>query len=87
MGFICAIFLSIGQGAVALLLWRWFVVPPFNAPRLNLGYAIGICMLAELLTWQTPNPNEGRTLEHILYYQVVGTLTILAFGWVAHFFV
>lgn len=40
------------NGWALAVLWRWFLLPAFDLPALSIGYAIGLSVIASLLTYQ-----------------------------------
>ncbi len=63
MGIICLFF----KGYVLSVLWKWFIVPLFNVPKLKLAAAIGIVAIATILTHQyLSNPYEEMFIVAII---------------------
>lgn len=42
---------AVWKGFVLSVMWGWFVVPYFQLPPLTIPLAIGISMIASMLTW------------------------------------
>jgi hypothetical protein len=55
-------------------LWGWFIVPAFHLPELGLVNAVGLGLLASLMTKEHPEPREKMTLAESLG---VGAVKIL----------
>jgi hypothetical protein len=47
------------EGWVLAILWGWFVVPVFGLPALSVPVAIGLCLIASVLT----NHKTGKEAE------------------------
>jgi hypothetical protein len=68
------------EGWVLSVMWRWFIVP-LGAPVISIPAAIGIALLAGMLTHQTRNPDEVEW-EHLLSSALIAPPFILLVGWV-----
>lgn len=82
---------SIFNGYVLNVLWRWFVVPTFDAPQLGIVPAIGVAMVVNYLVRQTHDcvKEEKGFGEKIAEGTVIAIVTpslALFFGWIVHLF-
>jgi hypothetical protein len=72
------------NGAVLVMLWRWFITP-FGAPPLGLAHAIGIAMTVHYLTRTTDLAEIEE--EHRWWARpassVLAGLIALGIGWLA----
>ena len=81
-------------GYVVATLWKWFVVPTFAAPALGIVPAIGISLIARLLTFDagqyTDSEHEKvRPIEAFAYHIYMGigvSVACLVIGWILHLF-
>lgn len=64
---------SIWRGYVLSVLWKWFVVAHFGLPLITIPVAIGISLLASMLTHQHTNTGKDNKepLEQLLYIFVM----------------
>lgn len=79
------------HGWVLSILWRWFMVPTFHLPTLQIPAAIGISLVVELITYHHVDAepkNESATDKMFgqLSMMLFLPLYVLAFGWVVHKF-
>lgn len=78
------------HGVVLKVLWGWFLVPLFGLIPLNLSGAIGICMIARLLTSGYREDKKSESQQELLRrvsYMLSTPLVALAIGWITHFFI
>lgn len=85
------VFGPIINGYVLSVLWRWFIVPTFDAPALGVVSAIGVAMVVSYLTYQTHDcKKEKKSLSNIIKEgaNVIAWKASLAlfFGWIVHLF-
>lgn len=86
------VILSFGfNGYTLSVLWGWFIVPIFSAPKLAIVPAIGIAIVANHLTYQLHNYKEEEQGldDKIIDNSVVVILKssiALFFGWIVHLF-
>lgn len=90
--FLVTIVLSaLWSGYVLSVLWRWFVVPPFGAPALSVGYAIGIASVVGYLTQPYKSNADDKTRSALLAEGVavaaIKPAFALLFGWVVTLFI
>lgn len=83
--------LYIINGVVLKLLWVWFVVPTFGLPALTLPVAIGVMLIANVLTsHHTPLPkNEGKMTKMLIgmtFHNLAMPAIALVGGFIAHLF-
>jgi multisubunit Na+/H+ antiporter MnhB subunit len=73
------------EGWVLSVMWKWFAVPLFGLPRLNIGECIGIAMICSLLTHQyQPTPKDQKSADRwtaVLRLFVTGGIVLLV-GWI-----
>jgi hypothetical protein len=64
VGIFAFVISSIVQGYVLVILWGWFVMPFFSAPKLSIPIAIGLTIVGKYFTHQY-NPSDANRLEKI----------------------
>lgn len=82
------------NGWVLSILWRWFIVPTFNLPHLQVVPAMGIAVVVSHLTGHGGRSNSqdddeeslGETVVKNVFYSVITSFLALFVGWVIHFF-
>lgn len=83
--FIVAVIIN---GWALSVLWGWFVSPLFHLPPLSIPYAIGICLIVNHLTKQTPKENNDKkdTNERIadIIAILINPLISVLFGWIVY---
>lgn len=83
-GFVAAVVVSVSiRGYVVESLWRWFVSAPFGVREINIPLAIGIAMLASMMSGSESKNNEKDMPMKDICAEwaarcVVGPLAILA---------
>ena len=81
---------SIFNGYALSVLWGWFVVPIFGAPRLSIVPAIGIAMVVGYLTHQIETRRDeegfGRQMAKSTALAILKPAFTLFFGWIVHLF-
>lgn len=84
---------SIIGGWVLSVMWEWFIVPTFDAPRLSIPVAIGISMVAGMLTHQRAksvddkSSNTSSVVSELLSITVITPLLTLFVAWIVYQFV
>ena len=79
---------SVWRGYVLSVLWGWFVIPVFEAPRLTTVGAIGLSLIASFLTYQSnaaKKRDDDALIEALAVAAVVPAMA-LTMGWVVHLF-
>lgn len=77
---------------VFICLWEWFIVASFGATMINIPTAIGITLIAGMLTQHstkttTNDKKDPSTLiGELVGIAMVGPLLVLFFGWIAKSF-
>jgi hypothetical protein len=80
------------SGYVLSMLWGWFVVPTFGAPKLGMVPAIGIVLVVSYLTHQNnlsksdEGPGVGKEFARSVTNSIGISATALLLGWIIHFF-
>lgn len=73
--------LTLLRGAVAVILWHWFVVPLFPVPYLNVGQMIGLSVVVTFLTYQydaRKRDDEDKPIgERFTELAIVGVATYM----------
>lgn len=85
---------AVANGLVLSQLWDWFVVETFNVPGINAFQAIGISLIAGMLT-KGSTSRESDEEEHSVWYSlslafalaIVSPLFALFVGWTIYQFV
>lgn len=76
------------RGLVLMALWKWFLVPAFALPLLTEMTAIGISIIATLLTYRPNFSDHGRRTSLQEFYEFAAELFFPALflfsGWVLH---
>lgn len=88
LSFIFFLPLSMYQGWVFNVLWKWFLVP-FGLPVFNLWQSIGIMIVLSYATKSTNLKNDQDAFDHFiesLSISLFRPATILISGWIIHFF-
>lgn len=90
---VAAMLLSIPlRGLTLVVLWRWFLVPPFGLPDLSIPYALGLSLLVNTLIvqrvdWkQAGKKTKGELIAEAVYPWVQCGLVLLV-GWIVLQFV
>ena len=79
---------SLIDGWALATMWRWFVVPIFHLPALGLAYAIGIGLVASLLTHQDKGkPDPSDTWYRPVTSALMRPLVTLGIAWIVRLFV
>lgn len=80
------------SGLVSSILWGWFLVPVFHAPKLGIISAVGVCFTLRVMLGT--NSSSGYKAEsadqlfiHMVLYGLGYPLLILFVGWIIHLFV
>lgn len=83
LGLLVVAYFALANGYVLSVFWGWYIAPTFDLPALDLVHAIGIGILAGLLTAK-PGGNDGGK-ERSLLKDVLPFLNpwiALALGWI-----
>ena len=88
---VTAVLSTLWNGYVLSVLWRWFVVPPFGAPALSIGYAIGIALVVGHLTQPHEPPKTDEKEWKELFAKSVASAAVkpaiaLFVGWIVTLF-
>ncbi len=80
------------SGWILSVLWGWFIIPVFHLPALTIPYAIGISIVAGLLTHQyqdrnTKNKSAEERITDVLMVSIIDPLLVLVIAWVVKLFV
>jgi uncharacterized membrane protein len=68
------------NGYVLATVWAWHVVPVFHAPELSIQHAIGLAMMATLVTFRA---RAGKpSIADIIEYAFVHPLLVLLIAYV-----
>jgi hypothetical protein len=79
---------SIMYGWAISILWRWFVVPLFDAPNLSILEAIGLSLTIGVFTTRyrdTPNSKSNTIADitaSIIAYSIINPVVIVIIGYV-----
>ena len=68
------------KGYVLSVLWGWFIVPVFGLPALSIPFAIGVCIVVGLLTFQ--HHEEKRSFGQLIPLSFLLPATALLCGWI-----
>lgn len=76
------IFAKVSKGYALSILWAWFVITKFGAPKLNIAEAIGLCVVVDLMLLrqslnQPDKSIEDRMLDQFLISIVVVPMILL----------
>lgn len=75
--------LCVWEGFAIKVLWGWFLVPQFGFPPIGIAHAVGISVLAGLLTHQAAsNAGSDERTAQVLAYAAVSPLAALLVGWI-----
>ena len=82
---------SIMNGWVLSIMWGWFVVPLFGVPVLKVAPAIGVALVAKMLTHQSSSKSNEKkdTSETVgeLIAAFLSPMVTLLIGWIVLQFV
>jgi hypothetical protein len=78
--------LAIWRGFVLTQLWTWFIVPTFNAPRLSIAVAIGICLVVGMFSHKQYNEDEKEDTTKTLVNAFLSPLITLLIGYIVTLF-
>lgn len=84
-GIVLGLSLRILDGWVLTYLWTWFMLPLGMKP-LNIPIAIGIAMVAGMLTSRSSSSSKDEKKGMILLGHVLGSLLTLLMGYIVHQF-
>jgi hypothetical protein len=85
------------NGYVLCVLWGWFIVPTFGLPRLSIPAALGVALVASVLTYQGHHSDtdedaaEGRrpaAQKYLspIFESILRPLVLLLYGYIIHRF-
>jgi hypothetical protein len=88
---VIVVFSSVVNGFVLTILWKWFVIPVFSLPALNIPQAIGISMVIAFLTHQrVKNKDDNKEVFELwlslFFYSVFYPLLVLGISWIVQLF-
>lgn len=88
---IAAIVISaIMNGWALSVTWAWFIVPVFGLPTLTVVQAIGVALVAAILTHQSQESNKEKEIPEltgeIISRSVLVPLATVGLGWIIHSF-
>lgn len=64
------------------MLWGWFIVPIFKAPALSIVQAIGVALIATLLTSHLqPKTNKSKDFTDLVGKAIVYPIITVCIGW------
>jgi hypothetical protein len=69
-----------------MLLWSWFVVPPFGLHPLTAMQALGLGLCVRVFASYTPPTKDTSTWTDAMVRAIVVPLVHLLLGWVVHLF-
>jgi hypothetical protein len=69
------------RGFVFYKLWSWFLTP-LGLPEIGLAHAIGVGLVITYMTHQIMPADEKDRSGERLAYTLIGTLLVLAIGWI-----
>lgn len=81
----------LAKGVTLLLLWNWFVSDPLGIPALNLPEALGMTLIAVILTGRyeewTADPEKfvDKAKDSIVFW-IMAFIVISILGWIFHLF-
>lgn len=65
------------RGVVLLQLWKWFIIPQFDVEPLTMPIALGISVIAGLLTHQNIGGKETDITTDLLMNLMTSLLSLL----------
>ena len=75
------------NGLVFAILWDWFVVTSFNAPRLSIPVAIGLGIITRMAV-QIPSSKKDETpASETIAVTLFSPFVTLGFAWIVYQFV
>ncbi len=81
---------SVWSGYAFSILWEWFVVSAFNAPKIDIPTAIGLALITSFLTHQASKEEKGREFSDILtegvFTGILKPAFVLFAGWIITLF-
>ena len=83
---------SIMNGWVLSVMWGWFVVPLFGVPVLKVAPAIGVALVAKMLTHQSSSKSNEKkdtseTVGELIAAAFLSPMVTLLIGWIVLQFV
>lgn len=77
--------LTLLNGWALMWLWAWFITPTFSVTTISLAQAIGISLLADLLTAQHI-PRNDNEMEEFYFFSFFMPVFIIVLGFLVHLF-
>jgi hypothetical protein len=89
--FVVVIAVASVHGLALSMLWKWFVVPLFHAPRMSVIAGIGCMLIVDLVTFRMdkyahPDSDYPEDIRYVFATGILPAILFLAAGWAAHFF-
>ncbi len=82
------VLMYIVNGLALKFLWGWFMAKKFELPQLSVPEAIGIILVASLLSHQfIPKKVDKETITELYGFNFGMPCVVFVFGWIAHFFI
>lgn len=83
---------SVMNGWVLSILWGWFISPIFNVPNISVLAAIGLSLVAGMLTTSNSSDGEKRKdttdlIATVLSRAVISPLLTLFIGYIVNVFI
>jgi hypothetical protein len=75
--------ITLWEAFVLMVLWGWFIVP-LGVKAVGMAHAIGLTLIASLLTHQAPSDLDDRDrISKSMRWSIAGPAIALVVGWVA----
>lgn len=84
--FVLLVLAGIWKGYVLTILWKWFISPIFGLPALSIPVALGVVLVAQMLTYNYVKGEEKEQVELIIFWLVFPAVT-LVYGWILTWFI
>lgn len=76
------------NGWTLTILWKWFIVPSFDARPLAVPYAMGISLIIRSAVYQPPGKEErSQGLGSTIGIAIAKPFIVLALGWLITLFI
>lgn len=70
--------LAIWDGFVGSVVWNWFIPKTFGLPTITIAQAIGICLVAEVISGSSAKVlDENDLAEAIVIHVMVGIMALI----------
>jgi hypothetical protein len=86
-GFVSTVLCSVWTGYVLSTLWAWFIVASFGVPMISVPVAMGINLIARLLTYKIPEEGDESEYSYKVILAFMIPTVFLGVGYVIHLFV